>query len=433
MKSEKYDYDVAVIGAGPAGIMAAIQAAQRGLRVALIEKNNSIAKKLLLSGGGRCNLSNAEFDLKKLVRNYNNGEFLFRAFSVFGPKETIKFFEELGVKTKIEKNNKVFPVSDDADDVLEALKKCSAKNKVKILYNSEVIGVDFKNKKINKLVLKDKNITAKNFVLATGGMSYPATGSTGLGYKLAEKLGHTIVKPMPALSPVALKEDWVKNLQGISLKGVKINIFQEGRKPASRQGGQFSEEGEILFTHFGVSGPAVLNISGKVRELLETGKVKISLDLSPLLNQDQLLKNFEKVLKKFPNKTIKNILSDFVQERLADVLLDILENKNPPSQNASAWRSKIANNMPKIERIAIVKIIKNLKADVGDVLGFNLAKVTRGGISLKEIDHKTMKSKIIDNLFFAGEIIDVDGKTGGFNLQMCWSTGYLAGLVFYAK
>ena len=404
------NFDVAVIGAGPAGTMAACTAARNGLRVVLIEKNKQLGKKLLLTGNGRCNITNAEFNLRELVKNYNNGEFLFHAFSVFGPKETISFFEKLGLKTKVEGNKRVFPRSDDAEEVLDTLKKYLADNKVHIIYDSEVVDVSFKGNKINKLLLKSGEIKAKKYILCTGGKSYSSTGSDGFGYKLAEKTGHTIIKPKPALAPITVKEGWIKNLQGISLKDVKVTVFQNKKK-------QFQEEGEILFTHFGISGPVALNISGRVGNLLENYEVKICFDLFPLLNQEQLLKGIEDMLKKYANKTIKNILSAFVPERLAEVLLDI----------TGLDKNKIANNMSKIEKGIIIKTLKNIELTPEDISGFEQAIVTRGGISLKEIDHKTMKSKIIGNLFFAGEIIDVDGKTGGFNLQMCWSTGYLAG------
>jgi len=413
----KYDYDVAVIGAGPAGMISAGIAAQNGLHVVLIEKNATPAKKLLLTGNGRCNLTNAEFNLKELVKNYNNGEFLFHAFSIFGPEKTISFFKELGVETKIENNKRVFPVSDDAEEVLEALKKYLADNKVEIIFNSEVVDIKTSGDRVSAIVLKSGvRVSANNYILATGGKSYPATGSTGSGYKLAEKLGHTIIKPMPALSPIKIKEEWVKDLQGISLKNVKLNILQNQKK-------YLSEEGEIIFTHFGISGPAVLNISSKVGDLLEkglpeqAGDVKIVFDLFPLLNQEEVFKELEKILQKYPKKSIKNILSEFLPERLAEVLLNVFK----------IDREKIGNNMSKIEKGIISKALKNFELTAEDTLGFDQALVTKGGISLKEIDHKTMQSKIIDNLLFAGEIIDIDAKTGGFNLQMCWSTGYLAG------
>ena len=341
---------------------------------------------------------------------------MFHAFSVFGPKEAINFFEALGVKTKTEKNGRVFPASNDAEEILEALKKYLDKNKVTVFYNSEVIDVKKNGKKISKIILKGKPdfaesfVVARKYILAAGGKSYPATGSTGFGYKFAEKLGHNIVKPMPALCPIVVKEAWAKNLQGISLKDVKISVLQNNKKITS-------EDGEFLFTHLGISGPAILNISAKVGELLVRGETKISFDLFPLLNHEQLLKGFGDVLKQHANKTVKNVLTSFVPERLAEVLLDV----------SGLDKNSIANNLSKINREKLIKILKNFEATAEDVLGWDVAKTTKGGINLKEIDHKTMRSKIIDNLFFAGEIIDVDGKSGGFNLQMCWSTGKLAG------
>lgn len=412
----RFDYDVAVIGAGPAGILAAGIVAEQGLSVVLIEKNKSLAKKLLLTGGGRCNLTNSEANLKNLVKNYDNGEFLFHAFSQFGPNDVINFFETLGAKTKTEKNGRVFPVSNDAQEVLDALEKYLANpstgsgQAVKILFNTEVVDVVKKGNYIDKIILKDGEINAQNYILATGGKSYPNMGSNGIGYKLAEKLGHTIVRPTPALVPITIKDEWVKKLAGISLQDVKISLLCDKKKAGC-------EDGEVLFTHFGISGPAILNISGKIGEFLEAGKqAKICLDLFPLLNQEELSKGLEQDLKKYPNKSIKNILSIFVPEKLAEQLIII----------AKLDGAKIANNMSKVEKSQIVKLLKNIELTIEDVLGWDLAKTTKGGISLKEIDHKTMRSKIIENLFFAGEIIDSTGKSGGFNLQLCWSTAHLA-------
>ena len=403
-------WDIAVIGGGPAGMMAALTAAETGARVILIEKNKQLGKKFLLTGNGRCNITNAEFNLRELVKNYENGEFLFHAFSVFGPERTIGFFNKLGVETKTEDNNRVFPKGNNAEDVLDILKNNLRKNNVEIISTSEVIDIVSKGKKIIKLIMGDREIIADKYVLCTGGKSYSATGSDGLGYKLAEKLGHTIVRPMPALAPMTIHEEWVKSLSGISLENVKITVSQNGKK-------QFQETGEIIFTHFGVSGPVVLNISGRVGDLLKKGGTKIAFDLFPQLNHEEVAKEFEDILVRHLNRTVKNVLSFLVPERMAEILSDI----------AKVDKNKIANNMSKVERASIAKILKNIEVTVTGVLSFDLAQVTKGGVSLKEINDKTMKSKIIDNLFFAGEIIDINGKTGGFNLQECWSTGYLAG------
>jgi len=412
MQKKDTKFDVAVIGGGPAGIMAAAQSARNRLRVILREKNQLPATKLLLAGGGRCNLTNAEFNLKKLVKNYHNGEFLFHAFSVFGPKETIEFFNKIGIETKAENNNRVFPKTNRAQDVLDALANHLAEKNVEMIFGREILDIKKSKNKITKIVLDNSEIVADRYILCTGGKSYPQTGSTGQGFELAKKLGHTIVEPTPALSPIILKEEWVKDLQAISLKDVCVSVLSDNKK-------YVCENGEIIFTHFGLSGPAILNVSAEIKKLLQQGKeVKISIDLAPQFNQEELLKEFEEYLRGYPKKSVKNILSEFAQERLAEVLLNI----------AGIDGNKIANNMSKIERCAIVKILKNFEVTAKDVMGFEQAMATRGGVSLKEINHKTMQSKIIDNLYFAGEIIDIDAKTGGFNLQMCWSTGYAAAM-----
>ena len=412
VKEDKFD--VAIIGAGPAGLMASFSASQQGRSVILIEKKSAPGKKLLLTGGGKCNLTNAEFNLKELVRHYNNGEFLFHIFSIFGPKETIEFFNELGLKTKIEKDKRVFPKSENASEVLEVLVKYLEKKKIKILFDSEVVNLNFKNKKINSINIKTQEnileIKADKYIISTGGKSYPLTGSDGFGYSLAEKLGHTIIKPKPALVSIKINEEWVKSLPGIALKDIKITVSQDNKN-------YFKKDGEILFTHSGISGPVILNASGKIGELLEKGEVNICLDIFPLLNVEELNSGIEELYKKYTAKTIKNILSILIPERFAEAFLTFIK----------IDKNKIANNISKIEKSEIIKNLKNIKITVKEISDFNLAMVTRGGISLNEIDHKTMKSKIIDNLYFAGEIIDIDGNTGGFNLQMCWSTGYIAG------
>jgi predicted Rossmann fold flavoprotein len=410
IENSKLKFDVAIVGAGPAGIMSAIISAQKGHNVVLIEKNNKIGKKFLLTGNGRCNLTNAEHDLKALVKNYNNGEFLFYAFSVFGPKKAINFFEKIGIKTVVEEKNRVFPKNNSSQKVLGALKKYLIDCKVKIIINSEVLDIICNNKKIEKLILKDREITANKYIFCTGGKSYPLTGSDGVSYKLLKKVGHIIVKPAPALTPIKLKENWIKKLQGISFKETNINIFFNEKK-------QFSEKGEFLFTHFGVSGPAILNISGKVGNLLEKGEVKMCFDLLPILNQKQIFDIFQEKIRKYPNKILKNILSEYVPERFTEIFLDVI----------SLDKNKKSKNLTNKELEQIAGRLKNFEATPESILGFNEAMITQGGVSLKEINHKTMKSKIIENLYFAGEIIDIDAKTGGFNLQFCWSTGYLAG------
>lgn len=409
--NQEISFDAAVIGAGPAGMIAAGRAAELGAKVILIEKNRRPGKKLLLSGKSRCNITNGEFNLRKLVENYGkNGKFLFHAFSIFGPREVIDFFEKLGLKTKIERGKRVFPASDRSRDVLESLLKYLAKNKVKIICNSEVRKIISQNQKIQKLILNKGEIKAKNYVFCTGGKSYPLTGSTGDGFKWANDLGHQIKELSPALVPIRIKENWIKELQGLSLKNVEINVFQKNRR-------KFGQFGECLFTHFGLSGPIILDMSKEIGELLKNGEVKLLLDLKPALDLVKLDKRAQRDFKKYQNKLFKNCLAGLLPRKLIPVIVK-LSNINP---------EKKVNNVTKKERQKLVKLLKNLEITVKGLLGFDLAIVTSGGISLKEIDDKTMKSKIIDNLFFAGEIIDVDGPSGGFNLQNCWSTGYLAG------
>jgi len=411
MIKKENNFDVAVVGTGPAGMIVAGRAAELGARVILMEKNKEPGKKLLLTGKGRCNITNAEFNLKKLVENYGkNGKFLFHAFSVFGPRNVIDFFEKLGLKTKIERGKRVFPLSDKSEDVLKVLTKYLTKNNVNIIYNSEVIGIDYQNHKIKNLILREGKIVAKNYVFCTGGKAHSLTGSTGDGFKWANDLGHHIKELSPALVPIKIKESWVKELQGLSLKNVEVSVFQKDKK-------QRREFGECLFTHFGLSGPIILDISKKVGELLKNGKVKISLDLKPALDFSKLDKRVQRDFKKYQNKSFKNCLSDLLPRKLIPIIVK-LSNIDP---------EKKANSITREERHNLVKLLKNLEMAAEGLLGFDSAIITSGGISLEEIDDKTMKSKIINNLFFAGEIIDIDGPSGGFNLQICWSTGYLAG------
>jgi hypothetical protein len=412
------EFDVAVVGAGPAGMMAAGTAAEAGSKVILIEKNKQLGTKLLLTGNGRCNITNAEFNLRKLVDNYGkDGKFLFHAFFVFGPKEVIHFFNGLGVKTKIESDKRVFPVSEKAVDVLEALKRYLLKNKVDIALDKQVSRVVFKDNKIETLIVGDKEIRAKQYIFCTGGKSYPTTGSTGDGFKWARDLGHNTSELSPALVPIKVKENWVKELQGLVLKDVGISVLARSSEGGQRDKKYFQETGDILFTHFGLSGPAILNISKKIGELLKQGEVKLVLDLCPNLRIEELDKKIQDKINKNPKKFLKSLLVDFMPQRFITLFIKEL----------GIEADKQANNINKKERKDLIRLLKNMEVVVTELLGFDWAMVTSGGILLKEIDGKIMKSKIIDNLFFAGEIINIDGRTGGFNLQACWSTGYLAG------
>ncbi|MFH1575778.1 MAG: NAD(P)/FAD-dependent oxidoreductase [Candidatus Nealsonbacteria bacterium] len=404
-------FDVAVIGAGPAGLMAAGRAAELGKRVVLLEKNKKPGRKLVITGKGRCNITNAEFDLRKFVENYGKkGQFLFHAFHVFGPQKTIEFFEKFGLKTKIERGKRVFPASDDANDVLKVFIKYLLKGRVKIAYGSEVTDIERKKRHIDKLILKDNEIIARNYIVCTGGKSYTSTGSTGDGYLWAKKFGHNIEDLMPALVPIKIREKWVGELQGLSLKNVEVAVLQQNKR-------EFSVFGECLFTHFGLSGPIILDISQKVGELLKKGAVEISIDLKPALDFETLDKRLQRDFQKYHNKFFQNSLDDLLPRKMIPVIVKF----------SGIDPLKRVTYITREERQNLVRLLKNLKMTVAGLSDFESAIVTSGGVSLREIDDKTMKSQIVDNLFFAGEIIDIAGPSGGFNLQICWSTGYLAG------
>lgn len=404
------NFDVAVVGAGPAGIIAAGTAAESGVKVILIDRNKQLGRKLLLTGGGRCNLTNAEFDLRKLVENYGkNGQFLFHAFYTFGPQKVMDFFEGIGVRCKIEKGNRVFPVSGKAEDVVCALKVYLQKNKVTTLFGSKVSRVILNGKKIEKLVVGQEEITAKKYIFCTGGKSYIITGSSGDGFEWTTDLGHKIIEPSPALVPIKTKEAWVKDIQGITINNAKISVLLNNKRI-------LQETGDLLFTHFGLSGPAILNLSKGIGEQLKKGEVVVSVDVFPDITLEFLEKKILAEINRSPKKLVKGYLADLIPQRMVAGLI----------KNLGLNAEKIVNNITKEERKRIAYYLKNIKLTVVELLGFDLAMVTSGGVALGEIDDKTMKSKVINNLYFAGEIIDIDGKTGGFNLQACWSTGYLA-------
>jgi len=405
-------FDVTIVGGGPAGMMAAARAGELGAKVLLLEKNASLGRKLLLTGKGRSNITRAEFNPRELVKKYGRqGDFFLYPLSIFGVKETIDFFEKKGLKTKVERGKRIFPQSDRASDVLNILIGYLKSGGVKIMTNSEVKEIIREKNRISKIILSGgREISAKNYIICTGGKSYPGTGSTGDGYQLAKKLGHTINKLRPALVPLKIKENWPKMAQGLSLKNVELTVFRNNKKQDSRFG-------EMLFTHFGVSGPIVLDLSGKIGELLEKGGVKLVLDLKPALDFQVLDKRIQSDFSKYSNKLFKNSLSDLLPQKLIPVIIE-LSGINP---------EKKVNEIRRQERQKLVRLLKGLEMRVSSLLGFGTAIITAGGVSLREIDSKTMKSKLIDNLFFAGEIIDLKGPTGGYNLQLCWSTGHLAG------
>ena len=419
-------FDVIVIGGGPAGMLAAGRAGELGAKVALLEKNASLGRKLLITGKGRCNLTQAEFNDQEFIKTLGKAglsarldsakrvnrrsKFLFSSLAAFGPAEVIEFFQERGLKTKTERGGRVFPVSDRARDVLKVLEKYLQENKVQIFYNAEIKELEQEKEKITSVNFRGGKITAQNYILCTGGKAYPATGSTGDGYEWAKQFGHTIISPMPALVPLKIKEVWPKEAQGLSLKNVGVRLWQKGKKQTERFG-------EMLFTHFGVSGPIILDLSREAGELLKKGQVELKIDLKPALNTEKLDERLKRDCQIFSNKNFRNYLPELLPQKLINPVMELVK-------IAPDWK---INSLRKEERKALAKILKNLKLTVTQLLGFDHAIVTSGGIKLSEIDSKTLSSRIVPNLFFAGEIIDLDGPTGGYNLQICWSTGYAAG------
>ncbi len=411
-KENELNFDVAVIGGGPAGMMAAIKASELDARVLLLEKNETLGRKLLVTGQGRSNLTRAEFDVKMLAKRYGReGGFLLSALTAFGPKETINFFEKRGLKTKIERGKRIFPESDRAKDVLALLIRSLSKNNVEVKSNARVQQFFIQKNRIAKIILPDNTkITASNYIVATGGLSFPGTGSTGDGYLWLEKLGHKIEKLRPALVPMRIKEKWPQSAQGLSLKNVELTVLQDNKKQDSRFG-------EMLFTHFGVSGPIVLDLSFKVGELLDKGEVKLNLDLKPALTFEVLDRRIQNDFSKYRGKLFKNSLDDLLPQKMIPIIIQL----------SGIGPDKKVNEISRAERHQLVKLFKGLEMQVSGLLGFENAIITAGGVSLKEIDAKTMKSKLIENLFLAGEILNIHGPTGGYNLQQSWSTGYLAG------
>lgn len=433
---------VIIIGAGPAGLMSGISSARNGDEVIILEKMNMPGRKLLITGKGRCNITSS-LDMSEFIQNIpGNGRFLYSSFEQFTNKDIIEFLEKHNVKVKEERGNRIFPVSDKSVDVLNAFMEELKKLKVPIITNAKVEKILTNSDDVSgvEYIKNGKKVIEKadKVILATGGKSYQSTGSTGDGYEMAEKLGHTITKISPSLVPVEANSiknaeknniyvfeskynnslNLCKTLQGLSLKNVEIK-FEDTEKNKII----YQDFGEMLFTHFGVSGPAILSGSAhllrykNVEQLLKEGKILLNIDLKPALSEEKLdlrlLRDFEKE----KNKLFKNSLSELLPQKLIEPIIE-LSHINP---------DKKVNEITKVERLKLIKILKKLTIIISGFRPINDAIVTSGGISIKEINPKTMESKIVNGLYFAGEIIDVDAYTGGFNLQIAYSTGYVAG------
>lgn len=406
-------YDVVVIGGGPAGMMAAGTAAARGRRVLLLEKNPGLGKKLLITGGGRCNLTNNKTEVRTMLSKYKgNDQFLFSAFVQFNVKDALHFFNSRGLATKEENEGRIFPVSDSAKFVFDVLVKYMKEGNVTVKTGIEVTGLSLESK-TGKIIIKTKgsgDIVAAACILATGGVSRPETGSTGEGFTWLKKLGHTIIENDFALVPVALSDAWAKKLGGVALKNVKLTTFQNGKR-------QSSAKGDMSFTHFGMSGPLVLNMSKDIGELLKYGQVTAELDLFPQKDPGALRKQLQELLASEPNKKLKNVLSKIVLPALTDALLQITQ-----------IDGETKNNMVSAEsRKKLVTIMKAIPLNVSHLLGADKAVVSSGGVALQEVNFKTMQSRLIPNLYLVGDVLNIDRPSGGYSLQLCWTTGFVAG------
>lgn len=402
---------IIIIGGGAAGLIASATAAKRGEDVTVIEKNSRPARKVMITGKGRCNVTNACFDLDDLINSVvTNKRFMYSAFSSFMPYDTIALIEEMGVPTKIERGNRVFPESDKAVDIVDALVKNAKQSGVKFVEGT-VTSFNTENNVIKSVNLADGTIVDGDaFAICTGGMSYQSTGSTGDGYRLAESVGHSITDIEPALISLVASNGFVPKLQGLSLRNISIKLL-DGEKEI------YSDFGEMLFTHYGVSGPVILSASSHMTHPKEHN-YKIVIDLKPALDEQTLDKRIQRDFAENTNKDFINSLSKLLPNKLIPVIVKL----------SGIEPSEKVNQITKVQRQNLVHFLKNFTVNISDFRPINEAIITSGGVDVKEINPKTMGSKIIDNLFFAGEVIDVDAYTGGFNLQVAFSTGYLCGM-----
>ena len=403
---------VIVIGGGAAGMMAAIIAARNGIEVTVLEQNEKLGKKLFITGKGRCNFTNA-CDIEDLFGNViSNPKFMYSAFYTFSNDMVMDFFEELGMPYKVERGNRVFPVSDHSSDVIKALEKEMRRLGVVICLNTKVKSLIIEKNicKGVELVNKKEKIYADSVIITTGGVYYPRTGACKDGYIFAKQAGHTIVAPSPSLVPIELEEDCCKDLMGISLKNVSATIYADNKKV-------YSDFGEMLFTHFGVSGPIIIKASAYIQQYLQKN-LSLTIDLKLALDEKQLDERILKDFQLFQNKQLKNALDKLLLRALIPVVIE----------KSGLDGDKKVNELTKEERRILGHTIKYMPFSIIGLRSWDEAIVTKGGVSVKEIDPGTMESKLTGGLYFAGEVLDLDALTGGFNLQIAWSTGYLAGL-----
>lgn len=400
-------HDGIVIGGGPAGMLAAIIAAQHGQKVLLLERGNRLGKKLLITGKGRCNVTN-DCDLREILKNVpRNGRFLYSALSAYSPEDVKNFFEDLGCPLKTERGNRVFPVTDRSSSILDALRQALSEAKVTVAYEKRVTDIMTQDGHVTGVAVGKEKYNSDWVLLATGGMSYPSTGSTGDGYNLVQRLGHQIIPPEGSLVPLEAETDCAL-MQGLSLRNVGVQLIDEDGKLL------YSDFGELLFTHFGVSGPTVLSASAHLTDR----KCKLMIDLKPGLDETKLNDRILRDLQMYKNRSMENALTDLLPRSMIPVVLKRLE-IDPTMQ---------ANALNKLKRRALVELLKNFPVQLSGKRPVEEAIITSGGVNVTQISPKTMESKLVNGLYFAGEVIDCDAYTGGFNLQIAWSTAFAAAM-----
>ncbi len=405
-------YDVIVIGGGASGMMAAGHAAENGKRVLLLEKNVRLGEKLAITGGGRCNITNAEADVRIFLSKYGKmDKFLHSTFAQFGVSDTFSFFESRGLPLKVEAQKRVFPVNERAPDVVAILEKYLAETHVEVRTGITVRKIVGTHGRIVKVQTSVGDFSASSYILATGGASHPETGSTGDGFSWLAELGHATAKPTPTIVPLKVKEGWVKRLAGTSLPSMRISFSVHGTK-------KFSTVGTLLFTHFGISGPTILNSAGKVADMLQEGNVTAAIDTCPDLDVGALDQKITKLFDTNKNKRLKNVFKDIAPPGTAEILLSLLPNINPDTK---------VHSVTKEYRREIIELLKHVPVTITGLMGFDRAVVADGGLSLTEIDTRTMRSRLYENLFVTGDLLHITRPSGGYSLQLCWTTGYVAG------